>query len=154
MSLNDHTLAGSHADDIKVLIFLSDGNKQLLTQGQMDALNATMQANNIYVFPITYNQNPVSGQAIVQMNALAQGSATGSKGKLYTAKNAAELDLVFGQIYDMIMQLANEKTQMSLVFQDIEVNDQTYTGNDLYDYIPVDIPAGLEPGISLFPAAR
>jgi hypothetical protein len=112
-------------------------------------MNQTAIDSNVYIFPICYNNNCNIGQSPVQMNALAV--ATG--GKFYTAATAAQLDGVFDAIYEKIMELAGEKTQMTLVFQDIEVNDQMYTGNQLYDYIPVNIPAGLAPGVVSDPSS-
>ncbi len=146
--LNSHAV-GSHAEDIKVIILLSDGGTNLCNQGGLDALNQTAIDSNVYVFPICYNNNCNSGQSPVQMNAFA--NATG--GKFYTAKDTVELAMVFDQIYEKVMELAGEKTQMSLVFQEIEVDDQTYTGNQLYEYIPVDIPDGLAPGVVSIPSS-
>ena len=60
----------------------------------------------------------------------------------------------FQELIEIISELCGANTQMTISFDNIKIN-KTYTatnGSELYDYIPVDIPAGLPVGVMSAPS--
>ena len=59
-----------------------------------------------------------------------------------------ELAAKFQELIEIISELCGANTQMAISFDNIKIN-KTYTatnGSEVYDYIPVAIPAGLPVG--------
>jgi hypothetical protein len=144
----DATRDPPHNDDLKVLILLSDGGQNF------DAIGTSniAKTNNTFVFTILYSDG-VSNTSLAQGKLEDLARLTG--GKFYKSGSEEELMNTYTDIYNQIAILAGDSTTMGVSFNGIVIN-KTYTaahGSEVYDYIPVDIPAGLPVGNMSAPSA-
>ncbi|MDO8872279.1 MAG: hypothetical protein Q7V05_06065 [Methanoregula sp.] len=126
------TPGGTHENDVKALIILSDGGSNLANNA-LDDLISTAKDNRIHVFVIAYLNNP--GSATAEANFVRLTQETG--GKYYASDNSAEIAGFYVDIEKLIKQLADEDTKMTVSFEKITINGTEYAGSDVYDYIPV-----------------
>lgn len=124
---------GTHENDVKALIILSDGGSNLDTQGTLDGLISKAKNNRIHVFVIAYLKNPGSATAEANFGRLTKETG----GKYYASDNSAEIAGFYKDIEKLIKQLADEDTTMTVSFQNIVIDNTAYDGSDVYDYVPV-----------------
>jgi len=115
--------------------------------------------NNIRVFTIMYlsatgspgfNCGSPTDSKYTRMKDLAEQAG----GKYYFGCDEATITAAYADITDILRRLSAENATMSVSFSNIAINDTaSLTGSQVYDYIPVDIPAGLPPGIVSSPNA-
>jgi len=114
-------------------------------------VNETWTQNQIRVFVILYLSEtgstgcgtPTDSKA-VRMRLLAEQT----QGKFYWGCSEAAINAAFADVAETLRRLSAENATMSVSFSNIAVNNTTsLTGSQVYDYIPVDIPAGLPPGV-------
>jgi len=114
-------------------------------------VNETWTQNQIRVFVILYLSEtgstgcgtPTDSKA-VRMRLLAEQT----QGKFYWGCSEAAINAAFADVAETLRRLSAENATMSVSFSNIAVNNTTsLTGSQVYDYIPVGIPAGLLPGI-------
>jgi hypothetical protein len=153
-SLNKIRADGEQPDRVKVIVFLSDGGsiltdteKELL---RLKAIGDGSDAQLIRIFTITYTNNPNDPSGARQLEDLAHAT----DGDHFIARDPGELYRRFQEILAIISELCGANTQMAISFDNIKIN-KTYTetnGSELYNYIPVAIPAGLLVGVMSAPS--
>jgi hypothetical protein len=133
-----------HTRDVKVLIMFSDGGSNLDSGDSIIPLKSIAMENNIHIFVIAYVGSADSGSAAEMFRDLT--SSTG--GKYYEARTSADVVNFYLDIETLIKKLSEEDTTMTVSFQNIVINNIAYAyGGEVYDYIPVNIPADLPAGV-------
>ncbi len=135
--------ADGHPENVKVVIFLSDGGS-ILTDTEKEnlknkAIGDGSDAQLIRIFTICYTNNANQPSGAVQLRYISEETG----GTAYIARNALELSTSFQEILAIISELCGANTQMTISFDNIKIN-KTYTvtnGLELYDYIPVNTTA-------------
>jgi|GEM_PF-2449053 hypothetical protein len=143
--IREATKPGSgHEDDVKVIVFLSDGGS-ILQDPEFNTIVALANGDGteeqkIRIMTVCYTNNVNEPSGAVQMRALS--AATG--GTAYIARNAAELAVKFDDLFRLLMDLCGASSTMTVDFSDIEVTPGNYMpGSTVYEYIPYGIAATL-----------
>jgi hypothetical protein len=133
-----------HTRDVKVLIMFSDGGSNLDSGDSIIPLKSIAVENNIHIFVIAYVGSADGGKAAEMFRDLT--SSTG--GKYYEAHSSDDVVNFYLDIEKLIKKLSEEDTTMSVSFQNIVINNIAYAyGGEVYDYVPVNIPADLQTGV-------
>jgi len=138
-------LNSGHVDDVKIIVFLSDGGSILQDTEYNNIISLAngdgSDQQQIRIITICYTNNKDEPSGAVQLRNLAADTG----GVAYIAGNALELADKFDQALQFIMDLMGEGSTMNVNFDDIIVNpsDPPMDGLLVYDYIPAGIAATL-----------
>jgi len=89
--------------------------------------------NDVRIYPIYYGDNIPSA-----VSTVFQTLADSTGGKTYQATSRDALITVYKEIAGDLRQTAGVNTSMDLNFQNVEVNNVSVPGGEVFDYLPID----------------
>ena len=139
----DKIINDGHPENLKFIIFLSDGGQDLKPEEFATIVSKSIgdgtDQQKIRIMTLCYTNNAFDPSGAKQLADLSH--ATG--GEAYIARNADELAVKFDEIFQFMMELMGEGSEMTIDFENIDISPtEQLPGSDVYDYIPRGISEG------------